>query len=190
MTGSSPLYPRRPVPALEVPLVGGGTWRLAEQSPRHFTMIVFYRGLHCPICAGYLADLEGRIDDFAERGVSVVAISADEEDRARKAKDAWKLDKLPLGYGLSLAKGREWGLYVSSARSDKEPALFTEPGLFMVRPDGTLYLGSAQTMPFARPPFTDVLKALDFVVENDYPARGEVADEGEPAAAAPAAAQI
>ncbi|MEZ5581225.1 MAG: hypothetical protein R3F40_18540 [Candidatus Competibacteraceae bacterium] len=29
------------------------------------------------------------------------------------------------------------------------------------------------TMPFARPHFKDVLMALDFIVKNDYPARGE-----------------
>ena len=55
----------------------------------------------------------------------------------------------------------------------KEPALFTEPGLFLVRPDGTLYWAAIQTMPFARPGFADVLKALDFVIAKDYPARGE-----------------
>jgi hypothetical protein len=29
-------------------------------------------------------------------------------------------------------------------------------------------------MPFARPSFGDILKAIDFVVAKDYPARGEV----------------
>jgi hypothetical protein len=57
-----------------------------------------------------------------------------------------------------------------------EPALFSEPGLFVIRPDGTLYFGAVQTMPFARPAFGDILKALDFVIANDYPARGEVID--------------
>jgi hypothetical protein len=31
-------------------------------------------------------------------------------------------------------------------------------------------------MPFARPSFGDLLKAIDFVIANDYPARGEVAE--------------
>ena len=46
----------------------------------------------------------------------------------------------------------------------------------MIRPDGTLSFGAVQTMPFARPAFGDILKALDFVIANDYPARGEVID--------------
>jgi hypothetical protein len=54
-----------------------------------------------------------------------------------------------------------------------EPALFSEPGVFLVRPDGTLYYGAVQTAPFARPNFNDLLGALDFVIANNYPARGE-----------------
>jgi hypothetical protein len=57
----------------------------------------------------------------------------------------------------------------------EEPALFAEPALFLIRADRTLYFASVQTMPFARPRFADVLSALDFVIANNYPARGEVA---------------
>jgi hypothetical protein len=72
-------------------------------------------------------------------------------------------------------------LYVSSGHGKTsagvdEPALFSEPAIYLVRPDGTLYFGSVQTMPFARPHFSDILTAIDFVVKNKYPARGEVAD--------------
>ena len=54
-----------------------------------------------------------------------------------------------------------------------EPALFVEPGVFIVRPDGTLYYGSVQTMPFARPHFDELLQAIEFALKNNYPARGE-----------------
>ena len=50
-----------------------------------------------------------------------------------------------------------------------------------MRPDGTLYFGSVQTMPFTRPHFSDLLTAIDFVVKNKYPARGEVANLRETA---------
>jgi hypothetical protein len=32
---------------------------------------------------------------------------------------------------------------------------------------------SVQTMPFVRPHFRELLGALDFAIEKDYPARGE-----------------
>jgi peroxiredoxin len=183
----NPLFPRQPVPALEVATVGGGTWRLADQKPENFTLVVFCRGFHCPICANYLGDLNRKVSDFAERGVEIVVISSDNMDRATKAKEQWGTDKLTVGYGLELEKAREWGLYISSSRGKtsvgiEEPALFSEPALYLVRPDGTLYFGAVQTMPFARPRFTEILQALDFVMKNDYPARGEVIDHTAPEA--------
>lgn len=181
MATLTPLFPRQPVPALDVPLVGGGRWSFDRRTPENFYMVVFYRGLHCPICSRYLADLAGRLDAFAERGVEAVALSSDDEARAGEAAQRWKLGGLPVGYGLSLDDARAWGLYISSGRGKtsvgiEEPARFSEPGLFLVRPDRTLYFGTVQTMPFARPSFAEIQGAIDFVLAKDYPARGEVVD--------------
>jgi hypothetical protein len=46
------------VPALDVPLVGGGRFVLGATPGERFDLIVFYRRLHCPICAKYLIELE------------------------------------------------------------------------------------------------------------------------------------
>ena len=179
MSDLTPLIPRQPVPALELPLVGGGTWSLADQKPENFTMVVVYRGLHCPICSRYLGDLNRKAEKFVELGVNIIVVSSDDEERGTKAKEEWELDNLDVAYGLSLEKGREWGLFISTTNGKtsigiEEPAMFTEPGLFLVRPDGTLYFSSVQTMPFVRPSFAEVLAALKTVLERDYPARGEV----------------
>jgi peroxiredoxin len=178
-TDLSPLFPRRKMPTVRVPLAGGGAFDLAGERPQHFTLIVFYRGLHCPICKVQLKDLEAKIGEFAKRGVGVVAISSDAKDRGEKAKTDWGLANLRVGYGLDLTVARSWGLYISSSQGMtsagvEEPALFLEPALYVVRADGTLYFGSVQTMPFARPHFADILSAIDYVLAKDYPARGEV----------------
>ena len=175
----TPLVPRQRVPDLVVPIVGGSTWSLAEQTPQQFTLIVVYRGLHCPICSHYLADLNRKTEAFNELGVGVLVLSSDDEARASQTKHDWKLDSLPVGYNLSIETARNWGLYISSSNGKTsagvvEPDRFPEPGLFLVRPDNTLYFASVQTMPFARPLFSDILKAVSFVIEKDYPARGEV----------------
>jgi len=175
----TPLIPRQQVPDLVVPIVGGSTWSLAEQTPQQFTLIVVYRGLHCPICSHYLADLNRKTEAFNELGVGVLVLSSDDEARASQTKHDWKLDSLPVGYNLSIETARNWGLYISSSNGKTsagvvEPDRFPEPGLFLVRPDNTLYFASVQTMPFARPSFSDILKAVSFVTEKDYPARGEV----------------
>jgi len=172
------LIPRKTTPNLEVPSVQGGFWRLSDQHPQNFTLIVVYRGLHCPICKGYLKELAALQSEFAARDVSIIALSTDTEERARQVQEQWQLGDLPLGYGLSIDSARAWGLYISSSRGKtslgiEEPALFAEPGVFLVRPDGSLYASAVNTMPFARPHFKDMLGALDFIIKNDYPARGE-----------------
>lgn len=175
------LMPRRPVPTLAVPTTPGDTWSITERRPENFSMIVVYRGLHCPVCSGYLKDLDSKLDQFAQRGVDVIAVSGDPVDRADTAKRDWGLDRLTLGYGLGLDTARAWGLFISAgigttSQGVEEPAQFPEPGLFLVKPDGTLYFASVQSMPFARPSFAEVLKAVDFVLQKNYPARGEVAE--------------
>ena len=85
---------------------------------------------------------------------------------------------MPIGYGLPIETARAWGLFVSGGIGKtsigiEEPALFSEPGLFLVRPDGTLYASIVQTMPFARPAFEQILQSMKIVKERNYPARGE-----------------
>ena len=172
------LTPRQPVPALSVPLVGGGRFVLGAAPAQTFDLIVFYRGLHCPICAKSLMELERLMPEFKKRGVHVVAVSSDTAERGQAMAEKIQAAHLRIGYELSLPSARQWSLYISASRGQtsigiEEPALFSEPGVFMVRPDGTLYYGSTQTMPFARPAFQDLLGAIDFAVAKDYPARGE-----------------
>ena len=174
------LMPRTPVPALNVPLTNGGRFVLGASPGERFDMIVFYRGLHCPICAKYLLELERLAPEFDKRGVQVVAVSSDTQERGTAMADKVQASNVKFGYGLTLHSARQWGLYISESRGKtsiglEEPELFSEPGVFLVRPDGTLYYGAVQTMPFARPQFSDLLGALDFVIANDYPARGEYA---------------
>lgn len=173
-----PLKPRQPVPALEVDTLDGSRWRLSEQKPQNFSMVVFYRGLHCPVCRKYLGELNGLAAEFAKRGVFTLAASTDVRERAEQAKAQWGFANLAVGYGVSIDTARDWGLYISTSRGltsagIEEPPLFAEPGLFLVKPDGALYWGSVSTMPFARPHFNEILQGVDFVIAKSYPARGE-----------------
>lgn len=187
MTDITPLIPRQPVPRLTVPLAGGGRFDLSAEKPERFTLVMFFRGLHCPICKTQLRDLQAKLPEFEKRGVGVVVLSSDDAERGERTKKDWEISQLRLGYGLTLEDARRWGLYISTSRGKtslgiEEPPLFSEPGLFLVRPDGTLYFGSVQTMPFARPHLADILTAIDFVVAKDYPARGEVVKLSQAAA--------
>lgn len=164
--------PDTPAPALSLPLVGGGTWTLADQTPEAFTMIVVYRGLHCPICQTYLKQLNGLADDAKGYGLNLVVASMDGQDRAAQAKEDWGLDALTVAYDLSEGDVRNWGLYISTAIKEVEADRFAEPGLFWVRPDGRLYLIDISNMPFSRPDLEILLPKAKMAVKNDYPARG------------------
>lgn len=176
------LIPRQRTPDLQVETLDNGTFTLSGDNSERGTVICFYRGLHCPICATYLKEFEKQVPEFAARGVNAIAISSDSADRARAMADKIDAQNLRIGYGLDLNKAREWGLYTSTSRGKtsigiEEPALFSEPGLFLVTPEQTLYYGSVQTMPFVRPHFAELIGALDFAIKNNYPARGEYTGE-------------
>jgi len=172
------LIPRQKVPELTLQTLDHGKFDVMNDGSERGTVICFYRGLHCPICANYLTELEKRTPEFADRGVKTIAISTDGEERTRDMQTKIGAEALRFGFDLPLATARNWGLYISSGRGKtsigiEEPELFAEPGLFMVTPDATLYYGSVQTMPFVRPHFSELVAALDFAIERNYPARGE-----------------
>lgn len=184
MSDIGSLIPRQPVPGISVDLVGGGRFELSKAKPERFTLVNFYRGLHCPQCKRQLQEMNRKMEEFAKRGVDAIAISSDGKERAEQSKELWELPNVPIGYGMPLAEARKWGLNISTgigktSAGVEEPALFSEPGIFMVAADGTLYCSIIQTMPFIRLHFNELLGALDnAIIPRNYPARGEVVDLG------------
>ena len=134
------LKPRQTVPALNVETLQG-PWSLSDQSPENFTMVVFYRGLHCPLCSKYLKELDKLASEFAAAGVSILALSSDDKTRTEQTQTDWELENVNLGYGVSVEQAQAWGLHRSAGKGKtsigiEEPAEFSEPGLFLIRPDG------------------------------------------------------
>ena len=167
------LIPDQQVPDLDLPLTIQARFRLASQKPGHFTMLVFYRGKHCPLCRRYLEEIGSRLDEITAAGISPFAISMDDEERAMVVDREWQTGDLPLVYGLSEEQARRWGLYISVKREGSdEPEIFSEPGLFLVRPDMRLYFAQVQSAPFTRPSIDQLLDSVKVIVEQDYPARG------------------
>lgn len=162
----------KPAPELTVQTLEGGSWSLADQSPKNYTMVLFYRGLHCPICAQYLTQLDQKLGVFEQMGVEAIAISGDSQDKAQQLQAQANLKNLTLGYGLTPEEMRRWGLYLSKGHFGKEPTLFSEPALFLIQPDGRLYLADIGTHPFARVDLDLLAKGLEFVIAANYPFRG------------------
>ncbi len=169
---SMKLTPDTQAPALSLPLVGGGTWTLAEQTPETFTMVVVYRGLHCPVCKGYLGKLNGLMSAYKEAGFSVVAVSMNDQATAEQTVADWGIADIPVAYGLDEATARAWGLYLSKGINEVEAEIFAEPGTFWIRPDGRLYLIDISNMPWPRPDLEFLLSKVGLIQERNYPARG------------------
>lgn len=165
--------PGKEVPQLIVDTINGMMWNLRDQKPENLTLAVFYRGLHSPDCKLYLEELNSKYDKFREKGVNIVCLSADNESMSEETAIEWEVEKLTIGYDFSIENALLWDLYVSKGINNSEPEFFFEPGLFLIKPDNTLYAALIQSIPFARPDLDTLLSAIDYMLDNDYPARGE-----------------
>lgn len=170
------LLPTQTVPDLDLALTRGGTTgdlSLGTGADGRFTMVVFYRGLHCPVCRKQLTEIDKRLDDLKAAGIGrVLAVSMETQERSNQVVDQWRLQNVPVAYGLTESAARHWGLNLSHAMNEGEPALFSEPGVFILDQDQSLFWASTATMPFGRPSLDDVIAGVRYAQEHDYPARG------------------
>lgn len=171
MSHATPM-PGTTAPTIDAKSGDGGAFALPTAPEGGFSVVFFYRGVHCPLCKTQMQDLARQEATFREAGIVVSAVSMDDEDRIARQRDEWDLGDLTVGHALTEASARGWGLYLSDKAKDSEPARFPEPGIAVIRPDGVLYALYLQNTPFARPRLEDLRKGLSFIMENDYPVRG------------------
>jgi peroxiredoxin len=169
------VIPGDTMPAIDARLAGGGRWALAREKAEKLALLAFYRGIFCPICRVWLADLDRLVPEFEQRGVSVIALSCDKKDGAERAVKDWGLKNLRVGYNVGINEVRKAGLYISEGRglnsvtSQKEPMLFAEPALLLVRPEGELYAAWIQSTPYARVHIAEILAAVDNFTARNLP---------------------
>ncbi len=159
------------LPALDWPLVGGGSYKLAPTGAG-WRLLVVYRGKHCPLCKKYLATLNQMLDEFESSGIKVAVVSADPRDKAEAeaAEEHWRF---PVAYDMTVPQMRDLGLYISEPRSAQETDRpFAEPALFAINPEGKLQVVDVSNAPFARPDLGSLLAGLKFIQEKNYPIRG------------------
>lgn len=140
----------------------------------NWTLLVVYRGKHCPRCKKYLNILNDMRAAWHDAGFDIAVVSADTEEKARadQAEFGWVFD---LGYGMSEDQMETLGLYVTEPLSASETdRRFAEPGTYVIRPDGSILLISISNGPSARPELTELLDGMIFTKDNDRPPRGTV----------------
>lgn len=174
------VIPGDTMPAIDARIVrrnpdGVGRWALANEKPEHLSLLAFYRGIFCPVCRTWIADLDRLAPQFEKRGVSVIALSCDGKDSAERAIAEWGLKNLRVGYKLDVDDARRAGLYISEGRGlnpstrQKEPMLFAEPAVMLVKPEGELYAAWVQSTPYARVHVAEVLTAVDNFLAGGLP---------------------
>ncbi|SFR49225.1 redoxin domain-containing protein [Litoreibacter janthinus] len=168
----------KPVPGailsrMSFPKLGGGELSIGGTS-ENWTLFIVYRGKHCPRCKKYLNILNDMRDKWADAGFDICVVSADTEAKAKadQVEFGWGFD---LGYGLTEEQMGTLGLYVTEPLSDAETnRRFAEPGVFVIRPDGSQLLLAISNGPSARPDLAELLDGMIFTKVNDRPPRGTV----------------
>ncbi len=161
------------LPPMTFDRLGGGTSTVGGHR-KNWTLFVVYRGKHCPRCKKYLNTLNDMQQEWYDAGFDITVVSADPEEKARADVDefGWSFE---LAYGMSEDQMNALGLYVTEPLSPRETdRRFAEPGVFVIRPDGTLLLIAISNGPSARPDLRELLDGMIFTKENDRPPRGTV----------------
>lgn len=167
---SPKMHPGAKFPDVEVPQLGGGTLKLGKARNGHdWQLVIVYRGKHCPICTGYLKDLNAVLPELNEFGIDLVAVSADARDLAAEQIGEVAPD-FDVGYDLSIPDMQALGLYITPP-NDWMPVErpFAEPGMFVVNETGHVKMIDIANVPFLRPGVEWLVRGLKFVKGQTEP---------------------
>ncbi|MYB35780.1 MAG: redoxin family protein [Gammaproteobacteria bacterium] len=167
------LNPGTPFPEIRVTNLDGNPEDIGKPSEdAEWRAIVVYRGKHCPMCTKYLNKLEDYVQQLKDKGIEVIAVSADSREQLLEHLE--KLDiSYPVYHGLTLDQMQELGLRISMPRSETETDhRYAEPGLFVVNSDLDLHIVDISNNPFVRPDIETLVNGLQWIKENSYPTRG------------------
>jgi peroxiredoxin len=119
-------------PSLTFGRVGGGEVRIPEDLAGSTSVLLFHRGAWCPYCNAQLAAYARAADEFAQEGVKVVSISADDRETSEALVKKHELN-FPVGYG---ADARAVSL-VTGAYVNESPLCLQATG-FILDADGRI----------------------------------------------------
>lgn len=147
-------------PTLTLRLVGGGTLDIREELAGSFGVVLFFRGSWCPYCNAQLRAFQRAENRFAQAGIKVVALSADDEATTKELVEKYKLT-FPVGHSADAhAVAESTGAFVND-----EPAHLQSTG-FVLAPDGTVLTGVYSTGAIGRLLPEDVLGLVSHVKEH------------------------
>ena len=89
------------IPSLEVNTLNDTLWSIDDYLDKAKYMIVFYRGLHCPVCSDFLKQIDNQLLEYKNSNTEVIAISMDTKETVIKAESTWGIANLNIAYGLT-----------------------------------------------------------------------------------------
>jgi peroxiredoxin len=138
-------------PSLTFARVGGGEVHLPRDLAGEFAVILFHRGSWCPYCNAQLAAFARAAAEFAEEGIKVVSVSADDREKSEALVEKHQLG-FPVGYGAD-ARGVS---AVTGAFVNENPVCLQATG-FILDPEGRIITAVYSTRAIGRLMPDDVL---------------------------------
>lgn len=138
-------------PTLEVPAAGGGTLRLPDRLAGSFGVILLYRGAWCPYCVAQLTGFERATQKMTEAGITVVALSVDDEATTRETIEKHRL-RFPVGHSADACQIAA----LTGAYTNEEPRYLQSTG-FLLAPDGSVLNAVYSSGPIGRLVADDVV---------------------------------
>jgi len=154
------------IPEFEFTLLNGGTWRSRDPIDGRFQLLNVYRGKWCHQCTRHLKELDVLVPDFADRQVSVVAVSADTQERAAGFAEQLGIKNLRIGYEMPIDRARELGVFTSAKAKEEEMPLFCEPAHFLIGANHRIFAAWISSCAFARTTPQGILDYVDFIGEK------------------------
>jgi peroxiredoxin len=119
-------------PELTISLPGGDILRLPDDLAGKYGVVLFNRGSWCPYCNGQLRAFQRAHDELEEDGISVVALSVDDEHTTKGTIEKNHLT-FPVGHSADAAEiSKATGAFVSPGRA------FLQSTGFLLDPAGNV----------------------------------------------------
>ena len=154
------------LPEFKISLLNGGSWSSSTQPLGSMLLLTVYRGMWCGHCKTQLQSLERLQNEFAARGVDILAVSADTEARASAMAKDYGLFRLAIGYEMPIDRARAMGVFISKREKDIEMPLFCEPATFLINNQSKVQAAWIASTAFARVLPDDILSYVDFLAKH------------------------
>jgi peroxiredoxin len=147
-------------PSLQLTLAGGRTVSLPDHLAGKWGVVLVYRGSWCPYCNAQLAGFNRAADKLQAAGVSVVALSVDDESTTQALIDRHHLS-FPVAHS---ADADQMAAAIGSYTND-EPHYLQSTGVILA-PNGTVVTAVYSSGAIGRLVADDVLGLITYLKEH------------------------